>query len=142
MRAFGGQVIRRIIPAGCLKARVPGRNTPGMPPVLRKMPFLRNINVQNSEQNHFFPARHHFPLARRKERQPLEHVEGANRGDITLYALSTCVWCKKTRRMSAPSAKLTGTGLNCSCGEKFALPATYPIPPSKARDTVQRHIPG
>ncbi|MFC1511715.1 glutaredoxin family protein [Candidatus Latescibacterota bacterium] len=29
----------------------------------------------------------------------MEHVEGVNRGDIILYALSTCVWCKKTRRL-------------------------------------------
>ncbi len=28
----------------------------------------------------------------------MEHVEGTvNRGDVKLYALSTCVWCKKTR---------------------------------------------
>ncbi len=25
------------------------------------------------------------------------HVNGTNRGDIFLYALSTCVWCKKTK---------------------------------------------
>ncbi|UCC75876.1 MAG: glutaredoxin family protein [Anaerolineales bacterium] len=25
-------------------------------------------------------------------------VEGENRGDVTLYALSTCGWCKKTKR--------------------------------------------
>jgi len=25
------------------------------------------------------------------------HVEGEDRGDIILYALSTCGWCKKTR---------------------------------------------
>ncbi len=28
----------------------------------------------------------------------MEHVEGTvDRGDVKLYALSTCVWCKKTR---------------------------------------------
>lgn len=26
------------------------------------------------------------------------HVEGRNRGDIFLYTLSTCVWCKKMKR--------------------------------------------
>jgi len=26
-------------------------------------------------------------------------VEGKDRGDILLYALSTCVWCKKARKL-------------------------------------------
>ncbi len=26
-----------------------------------------------------------------------EHVSGEDKGKITLYALSTCIWCKKTR---------------------------------------------
>ncbi|MGC9314203.1 MAG: glutaredoxin family protein [bacterium] len=26
-----------------------------------------------------------------------EKVDGRNAGDIRLYALSTCIWCKKTR---------------------------------------------
>ena len=26
-----------------------------------------------------------------------EHVDGTDRGRITLYALSTCIWCKKTK---------------------------------------------
>lgn len=30
----------------------------------------------------------------------MEHVEGnVDRGDVKLYALSTCVWCKKTRAL-------------------------------------------
>ena len=30
----------------------------------------------------------------------MEHVEGAvDRGEVKLYALSTCVWCKKTRAL-------------------------------------------
>ena len=28
-----------------------------------------------------------------------KHIEGKNKGDIKLYALSTCVWCKKTRKL-------------------------------------------
>lgn len=28
-----------------------------------------------------------------------KHIEGKNRGKIVLYALSTCVWCKKTKRL-------------------------------------------
>ncbi len=28
----------------------------------------------------------------------VKHVEGKNVGKILLYALSTCVWCKKTKR--------------------------------------------
>lgn len=27
----------------------------------------------------------------------VKHVEGANRGKVMFYALSTCVWCKKTK---------------------------------------------
>jgi glutaredoxin-like protein NrdH len=29
----------------------------------------------------------------------LTHVEGKNVGTITLYALSTCIWCKKARKL-------------------------------------------
>jgi len=27
------------------------------------------------------------------------HVAGHNKGKVMLYALSTCVWCKKTKRL-------------------------------------------
>jgi len=29
----------------------------------------------------------------------IEHVKGENKGKIMLYALSTCVWCKKTKKL-------------------------------------------
>ncbi|UCF69688.1 MAG: glutaredoxin family protein [candidate division WOR-3 bacterium] len=29
----------------------------------------------------------------------IKHVEGRKKGNIMLYALSTCVWCKKTKRL-------------------------------------------
>ena len=29
----------------------------------------------------------------------IEHVRGINKGKIMLYALSTCVWCKKTKKL-------------------------------------------
>ena len=29
----------------------------------------------------------------------LTHVDGRNAGQVTLYALSTCVWCRKTRNL-------------------------------------------
>lgn len=29
----------------------------------------------------------------------MEHVKGKNKGDVVLYALSTCGWCKKTRML-------------------------------------------
>ncbi|MDD5127366.1 MAG: glutaredoxin family protein [Dehalococcoidales bacterium] len=29
----------------------------------------------------------------------VEHVKGKNKGQIMLYALSTCVWCKKTKEL-------------------------------------------
>lgn len=28
-----------------------------------------------------------------------EHVEGKDKGKVTLYALSTCGWCKKTKEL-------------------------------------------
>ena len=28
-----------------------------------------------------------------------KHVKGVNRGEILLYALSTCVWCGKTKKL-------------------------------------------
>ncbi len=29
----------------------------------------------------------------------MTHVAGQNRGQIMLYALSTCVWCRKTKQL-------------------------------------------
>jgi glutaredoxin-like protein NrdH len=29
----------------------------------------------------------------------VEHVKGKNKGKILLYALSTCMWCKKTKEL-------------------------------------------
>ena len=29
----------------------------------------------------------------------IEHVDGIDKGKIMLYALSTCVWCKKTKQL-------------------------------------------
>ena len=29
----------------------------------------------------------------------VEHVSGRDAGQVMLYALSTCVWCKKTRQL-------------------------------------------
>lgn len=29
----------------------------------------------------------------------MEHTAGINKGQITLYALSTCVWCKRTKAL-------------------------------------------
>jgi glutaredoxin len=29
----------------------------------------------------------------------LEHVDGENKGNVLLFALSTCQWCKKTRSL-------------------------------------------
>ena len=33
-----------------------------------------------------------------------EHVAGNDKGKIMLYALSTCIWCKKTRELLQSSA--------------------------------------
>ncbi len=29
----------------------------------------------------------------------MEHVEGEDKGEIMLYAISTCGWCKKTKKL-------------------------------------------
>jgi glutaredoxin len=29
----------------------------------------------------------------------IKHVKGKNKGKIFLYALSTCIWCKKTKQL-------------------------------------------
>jgi len=29
----------------------------------------------------------------------IEHIDGEDKGKIMLYALSTCVWCKKTKQL-------------------------------------------
>ena len=29
----------------------------------------------------------------------IEHVEGKKAGKVMLYALSTCIWCKKTKQL-------------------------------------------
>jgi len=30
---------------------------------------------------------------------PMTQVKGENKGKVVLYALSTCVWCKKTKKL-------------------------------------------
>ncbi len=34
----------------------------------------------------------------RGKRQIMTHVKGKNKGKVMLYALSTCIWCKKTKK--------------------------------------------
>ena len=29
----------------------------------------------------------------------MEHVDGEDRGQVTLYALSTCIWCRKVKTL-------------------------------------------
>jgi glutaredoxin-like protein NrdH len=29
----------------------------------------------------------------------IKHIEGKNKGRVMLFALSTCVWCKRTKRL-------------------------------------------
>jgi glutaredoxin-like protein NrdH len=36
---------------------------------------------------------------RRRRDMKLNHVAGKNRGSIILYALSTCLWCRKTKQL-------------------------------------------
>lgn len=30
---------------------------------------------------------------------PIEHIAGDDRGSLKLYALSTCMWCRKTKEL-------------------------------------------
>lgn len=39
----------------------------------------------------------------------MEHVKGENKGEVVLFALSTCGWCKKTRMF------LEGSGIDFKC---------------------------
>jgi glutaredoxin len=36
---------------------------------------------------------------RRRRDMEMNHVAGKNRGSIILYALSTCLWCRKTKQL-------------------------------------------
>jgi glutaredoxin-like protein NrdH len=36
---------------------------------------------------------------RKEQEMPLTHVPGKNAGHLVLYALSTCPWCKKTKKL-------------------------------------------
>ena len=36
-------------------------------------------------------------ILKRSDNMKMEHVDGENKGNIILYALSTCGWCKKTK---------------------------------------------
>jgi glutaredoxin-like protein NrdH len=31
----------------------------------------------------------------------IKHIEGKDKGDLKLYALSTCIWCGKTKKLLA-----------------------------------------
>ena len=33
------------------------------------------------------------------EKMKYEHVDGEDKGSVRLFALSTCVWCKRTKRL-------------------------------------------
>lgn len=33
------------------------------------------------------------------KKEKRSHVEGTHKGDIVIYGLSTCVWCKKTKKL-------------------------------------------
>ncbi len=40
-----------------------------------------------------------YQLTKKETKMTVEHVPGKNAGQIMLYALSTCGWCKKTRNL-------------------------------------------
>jgi glutaredoxin-like protein NrdH len=46
----------------------------------------------------------------------VNHVEGADKGNLTIYTLSTCIWCKKTK------AFLESLGVGYDFVEVDALP--------------------
>ena len=50
--------------------------------------------VESIQRNHCFVT-----TAIRKEdnMRVINHIEGADKGELLIYTLSTCVWCKKTR---------------------------------------------
>jgi glutaredoxin-like protein NrdH len=43
---------------------------------------------------------HSYNALKKKEgKMPVNHVEGKNKGEVMLYALSTCGWCRKTKEL-------------------------------------------
>ena len=62
----------------------------------------------------------------------LTHVDGEDRGEVLLFALSTCVWCRKTRKL------LDGLGVEYSYVyiDKLSDSAR-----SEALEEMERHNP-
>lgn len=42
---------------------------------------------------------HERRILRQGDEVEYQHVSGTDKGQITMYALSTCIWCKKTKRL-------------------------------------------
>ena len=69
--------------------------------------------VESIQRNHCFVT-----TAIRKEdnMRVINHIEGADKGELLIYTLSTCVWCKKTK------AFLDSLGIGYNYIEVDALP--------------------
>jgi glutaredoxin-like protein NrdH len=52
---------------------------------------------RKSSKEIIYPLATH--LSRAGEYMNFEHVAGLDKGRINLYALSTCIWCKKTKEL-------------------------------------------
>jgi glutaredoxin-like protein NrdH len=56
---------------------------------------------------------------------PLENVPGRNAGNLVLYALSTCPWCKKTKQLLK------------DLGVKFSFTDVDLLPEAEKKQTVE-----
>jgi glutaredoxin-like protein NrdH len=54
---------------------------------------------------------------RKEDDMNVNHVEGADKGELLIYTLSTCIWCKKTK------AFLDSLGVGYDIVEVDALPS-------------------
>jgi glutaredoxin-like protein NrdH len=57
-----------------------------------------------------------FTTIRKEDDMNVNHIEGVDKGELIIYTLSTCVWCKKTK------AFLDGLGVGYNYVEVDILP--------------------
>ena len=58
----------------------------------------------------------------------MERVNGENRGDVVLYALSTCGWCRKTRELLE------------ELGVEYSYVYVDMLPPGEEKDQARKEV--
>ena len=89
--------------------------------------------LAGDQQAHIAHVRKLFCLNKDRVRMEFTHVKGTKKkGEVTLYALSTCGWCAKTKEL------LTGIGIDFSYVYVDLLPRPEM---EKAFEEVKRYNP-